>query len=156
MYNTPPPQAVGEIYFPTTSTFLVLMLVGVKVDMLRHPFHSLASSHKWIHLGCIAICLAGGPSLNHFLRKISSFAKLLSRVLVTDLKRILNFQLIIECWLNWWHPGLLIPTAPFYGLATYIYDAKRATCTFDFYPSYHDERSKFFFVTWFAKLLLYF
>ncbi|KAL5252838.1 hypothetical protein ACHWQZ_G015568 [Mnemiopsis leidyi] len=93
---------IGEIYFPTTSTFLVLMLVGVKVDMLRNPFHSLSSSNKWIHVGCILICIA----------------------------------------------GLIIPSAPFYNLATYIYCPKRMTCTFDFYPDWNLERSKFIFVTW--------
>ncbi|KAL5252836.1 hypothetical protein ACHWQZ_G015567 [Mnemiopsis leidyi] len=93
---------IWEIYFPTTSTFLVLVLVGVKVDMLRNPFKSLSFSNKWIHAGCILICIA----------------------------------------------GLIIPSAPFYNLATYIYCPKRMTCTFDFYPDWDLERSKFIFVTW--------
>ena len=44
--------------------------------------------------------------------------------------------------------GLIIPSAPFYNLATYIYCPKRMTCTFDFYPDWNKERSKFIFVTW--------
>ena len=93
---------IFEIYFPTTSTFLVLMLVAVKFDMLRNPFHSLSSSNKWIHIGCIMICLT----------------------------------------------GFIIPSAPFYNLATYIYCPKRMTCTFDFYPDSSQEKPKFIFVTW--------
>jgi hypothetical protein len=91
-----------EIYFPTTSTFLVLMMVAVKVNMLRNPLRSLRSSHKWIHLGCILICLS----------------------------------------------GLIIPSAPFYNLATYIYCPKRMTCTFDFYPNWTTDTPKSVFVTW--------
>ena len=93
---------IWEIYFPTTSTFLVLTMVAAKVDMLRNPFRSLSENGKLIHCICISICLA----------------------------------------------GLIIPSAPFYNLATYIFDPKRATCTFDFYPGLQDESSKLIFVTW--------
>ena len=105
-FNAPPLYCkilgIWEIYFPTTSTFLVFMLVAVKYDMLKNPFHSLSPSNKWIHVGCILICFA----------------------------------------------GLIIPSAPFYNLATYIYCPKRMTCTFDFYPNWTNDRPKSIFVTW--------
>ena len=39
-----------------------------------------------------SVAIPGGPLLNHFLRKISSFAKLLSCVVITDLGRICNLR----------------------------------------------------------------
>ena len=105
-FNAPPFYCkilgIWEVYFPTTSTFLVLMLVAAKVNMLRNPFHSLSSSNRWIHVGCVLICLA----------------------------------------------GLVIPTAPFFNLGTYIYCPKRMTCTMDFYPDWDGERAKMIFITW--------
>ena len=104
-YNLPAAYCIllgiWEIYFPTTSTFLVLVLVAFKVHMLRNPFSSLSHNRVLIHVICIATSLS----------------------------------------------GLIIPSAPVYGLATMIYDPKRQTCTFDFYPDFQTEMAKCIFVS---------
>ena len=104
-YNLPASYCIllgiWEIYFPTTSTFLVLVLVAFKVDMLRNPFSSLSHNRIKTHIICVFTCIS----------------------------------------------GVIIPSAPVYGLATMIYDPKRQTCTFDFYPSWSEEPAKCIFVS---------
>ena len=60
---------------------------------LRQHHHPL---HLPLHLARLQTLRSGGRQLNHFLRKIISFAKLLSCDLIDDLLRILNLRSTIN------------------------------------------------------------